>query len=215
MGYADGNPEPLDLIEEQLAALTAQWCGPVPGRVESYTPATQRADIAIPAVVLVDGVATALPTLRAVPVLFPGGLAGQASITWPLAAGDLVLLLPPGWELGAWYQSGAQALPVGERRWSLSDIVAIPSWPRPLSSPPASTSYASDGVVIGPKLYVASAAATDAAAKASVVDARLTALETFAASHVHPVTTAPGTTGVAPGAPSGSSTASAKVLLDG
>lgn len=63
--------------------------------------------------------------LLGVPVLFPGS--GPYSITWPIAPGDVVLLVFMERAMDAWHASGQSDVDAGDdRRHSLTDAVAIP-----------------------------------------------------------------------------------------
>lgn len=65
-----------------------------------------------------------LPLLLDVPIVFPS--AGGFTITFPLAAGDEVLVVFGSRAIDAWWQSGGTQKPVESRMHDLSDAFAIP-----------------------------------------------------------------------------------------
>lgn len=199
----------------------------MPGVVETYDAAEQKAHVKPQVQRLTidpDGneELLELPVVPNVPVVFPRG--GGCFVSFPLAAGDQVILLVCDRELNTWKSNGGDAQPADPRSHSLPDAVAIPGG-YPFSSP-LSDAHASN-MVMGKdggaqvhvkgngEIHIGSENAADAASKASIVDSRLDALESFAGTHVHTgVTPGGGSSGVAAGAPSGSSTASTVVLID-
>jgi hypothetical protein len=101
----------------------------MPGVVQAYHRATQTADVQ-PIVrarqLDEEGNVTPLrlPVLPGVPVSFPQG--GGCSITWDLAAGDVVLLLIAERSLDEWKATAAMDVtPADPRRFDLSDAVAL------------------------------------------------------------------------------------------
>lgn len=101
----------------------------LPGRIESYDPATQKANVQpliMDGVTLDDGArgAEALPVVTDVPVIFPG--AGAYRLTFPVAAGDIVLLVFASSSLDRWLVRGGMVDPEDDRRHNVSDAVAIP-----------------------------------------------------------------------------------------
>lgn len=121
----------LDVLSAAEAARATR--GPQPGRVVSYDAAACEASI--DPLVLAPGASGV--TLQQVPVLWPWGVTG------PLAAGDLVLLVPCERDLSAWAQdNGAQAPAPSARRSSLADCVALPVW-RPVPTDAQAVALAS------------------------------------------------------------------------
>jgi hypothetical protein len=97
-----------------------------PGMVQSYDPATMRAEIQ-PCLMrkyynLPD--ATPLPTLLEVPVLFMS--TGSIHIIAPPDVGSYVLIVCSERSLDSWLTSGGVVDPVNPRKFDLSDAVAIP-----------------------------------------------------------------------------------------
>lgn len=101
----------------------------LPGRVESYDPSTQTADVK-PMVrdVLVDAdgnrLVESLPVVPNVPVAWPRG--GGFFLTMPVQKGDFVLLVACDRCIDQWRAKGAEADPGDLRHHDLSDAVAIP-----------------------------------------------------------------------------------------
>lgn len=109
----------------------------MPGRVESYDSAAQRASVQ-PLIQRVieaeDGSRTAqsLPVINDVPVVFPG--AGSFSITFPVTRGDTVLLVFSEFSIEKWREQGPSVVgtkvspvdPEDGRHHALSDCIAIP-----------------------------------------------------------------------------------------
>lgn len=147
--------------------------GPMLARVTAYTQATERADLQPVVGVMREGVLVPAPILRSVPIAFPRWATG--SITWPLVVGDLVQVVPQDADQSLYLQAGTtgQAAPTS-RRSTLTDVVGIPVAVRPLSSPPAATSYSPHGPVIdGTAIYLGPSTATDMVALASLVAGEL------------------------------------------
>lgn len=73
---------------------------------------------------------TELPVAEDVPLVFPGG--GGLRLTFPIKAGDEVLLVFACRPIDAWWQSGGLQRPANARMHDLSDAFAIPG---PMSKP--------------------------------------------------------------------------------
>lgn len=162
-----------------------------------------------------------LPLLVDVPIVFPG--AGGFIITLPIQSGDEVLVVMASRCIDAWWQSGGIQRPMEARMHDLSDGFAIPG---PRSQPnvvsgisttgaqirnDAGTTYieiAADG-----KIKLVSPTEIDVTAPAINLTGVVTVTGSIVATgaisgatigsglislttHTHPVTTAPGTTGV-------------------
>lgn len=130
----------------------------IPGSVTSYDPTTQKADVQ-PLVKRrrVDGasgelVTERMPVVPAVPVVFPG--AGPYAITWPIAVGDVVLLVFADRSLDLWLARGGEVDPEDTRVHSHTDAVAIPGV-RPFADPIGPTPPPSDALnVRASKIYL-------------------------------------------------------------
>jgi hypothetical protein len=142
-----------DAVDEALDGVL----GCAPGYVLSYDKATQTCEVQ-PALMRgreVDGerVVEAVPPHKDVPVVFPG--AGEASLTFPIRRGALVLLVYCSGSLDRWKHSDGKALDPGDdRRHDASDVFAIAgvrTMKRPL---PASAVSDSDVVVSSPGLII-------------------------------------------------------------
>lgn len=71
-----------------------------------------------------DGQAVSVPVIPNVPVVWPG--AGGYRLTFPIAAGDIVLLVFSDRSLDLWLEKGGEVDPEDPRRHALSDAIAIP-----------------------------------------------------------------------------------------
>lgn len=148
------DPTLRELLDAHSEAWFAGYHAPILGRVQTYTPATQLADVEPLVLLRVEGVALEKsPILRGVPVAFPGG--SVTSYTWPLNQGDPVELIPQDADFGAYWASGTIAqLPESNRRMSLSDCIAVPVASRSQVSPLPATAWAADGGVLSGLHYV-------------------------------------------------------------
>lgn len=101
----------------------------LPGRVETYDATTQSCSVQL---LVYDGVndetgtrkPEKLPVITSVPVCFPGS--GGSSITWPLKAGDTVLVVFASSSIDRWLALGGEVDPIDDRRHHISDAIAIP-----------------------------------------------------------------------------------------
>lgn len=158
-----------------------------------------------------------LPTISGIPVVWPAG--GGVSITWDLAPGDLVLLLGRDRshdEVDAG-RTSPPVVPSSSRRFSWSDVVALPGYRSPADPLPAGAVSGSAVVVTlpaGAELRVGGAAAAQPLALGSVVDSIVSAIVTSYNAHTHTVIGAATGTPVAPIAAQ-PSTESARLLSDG
>lgn len=125
------NPTPqlATIIDLAFARRASGMRVSLPGRIESYDAATQRATVQ-PLVMeshtddLGERVAELLPVVTDVPIMFPGS--GAYRITWPVAAGDTVLLVFSSSSLDRWLARGGEVDPEDDRHHNISDAVAIP-----------------------------------------------------------------------------------------
>lgn len=195
------SPSMASVLDALRASVTSNLWTALPARVESYDAATQTCT----AQPLVQNVyydeneerrAEDLPICADVPVCFPG--AGSIAITWPLAPGDVVLLMYASCSLDRWLAGDGRSVdPIDERRNHLSDAIAIPGLrPRGAALAHAATS----GVTIAADVVrLGGHDASDPVVRKSDLDAVVARLN----SHTHPVpgvTTGSGaTTSSAPG----------------
>lgn len=120
-----GNPALLnDLIQKVIDNVLTDTHSSIPGVVDSFDAVTQLAKVQ-PAIKHIqrDGTKINLPVLIQVPVIFPGG--GGFTLTFPVEAGDEVLLIISERALDVWQQSGGVQDPLDTRKHALTDAIAI------------------------------------------------------------------------------------------
>ena len=179
----EGTDVSLTELLEQLLTLTLQaQAGPVYGKVDLYDSAKNRVSITPLVPLLVAGEIVASPKLPEVPVAWP--TLGAMSLKFPLLPGAFMQLTPLGHDHSNWLVSASEGVPpTTERRFSLSDLVAVPVTPSPLSTPPGPTSYDAAWAVLFGQLKVgSSAAAKDVALHLDAVNKDATAPATDFAS---------------------------------
>jgi hypothetical protein len=125
-------PTLAEVIRVALERRVSDLFVSMPGRVQTYYPATQTADVLpllrktrpnpSPGPDDADDVAVPLPVLVGVPVVFPGS--GAWRLTFPVSAGDEVLLVWSDRSLDSWKSNGAEGDPGGGNH-SLGDAVAL------------------------------------------------------------------------------------------
>lgn len=136
MGNRSVEPNEEDLIRAWLDRHEIELRGPQPGRVESYDPTLQVADV-MPMLRLpveqADGshVQEDPPVVPSVPVLWPR--VGAWFLSMPIAPGDFVLLVPCEGDWSKWWAEDAGLSDVPDvRRHHLAHCVALPGFfPRP------------------------------------------------------------------------------------
>ncbi len=199
-----------DLAEVLRAAIDQRLAGVhvcMPGRIVSYDPATQTADVqpTIKNVLDVDeGVEVlAYPVIASVPIAHPR--AGAWFVHLPLVAGDSVVLVFAERSMDEWRVRGgsAQIDPGDLRKHHLSDAIAIPGNLYPDAQALSSAAFGdglslgkSDGSTIHVKasgeVAIGSLNPTDAVATANNVMLRLNELKAaFLAVAVAPIGVAP------------------------
>lgn len=223
-------PTLQEVFDRHGEAVAAGLRVSMPGQVTKYHPAQGLVDVQP---LLKDGhlddtgtwVPDTLPVIYSCPLIFPGS--GGFVVTFPVSVGDQVLLIFTDRALDQWLGKGGLVDPgIDPRRHHLTDAIAIAglnfkAWQN-ANANQDHLCLGQDGgsfhLHIKGNVVQVGDSPTDAAALASKTDARLTALETFAAGHTHPYawTGSPGTasTSPAPGAPVGSSTASSHLKVD-
>lgn len=133
--------ELAELLERFRNAMQEELHVALPGRVVAFDAAAQTVDVepmVNRSLERSDGsrVQELLPTIRAVPVVFPG--AGKWFVRFPLGAGDEVLVVCCERDLARWRQTGERSDPVDVRAHHLAHAVAIPglrSRPQQLPTP--------------------------------------------------------------------------------
>lgn len=181
----DGTDVDLTTLLEQALVLAVQaMAGQAIGKVDTYDSAADRVAITPLVPLVVAGETIPATKLPAVPVAWPQ--LGGMSLKFPLLPGAFMRLSVLGHDHSGWTVSGTEGVPpTNERRFSLSDLVAVPLAPSPLSTPPDPTAYDSAWAVLFGQLKVGSSAASDFVALASKVITELTSLQTWANSHTH------------------------------
>ncbi len=154
-------------LEDVLGAAMSQALDGVhtafPGRVESYDAATQKVSVK-PLVrrayrdEVGDRQLESLPVIPGVPVVFPG--AGAYSITFPIAAGDTVLVVVASVSLDRWLVGrGGEVDAALDNRHSLEDAIAIPGL-RAFGAPVANAGAGGEAMVLaGAEVRLGSATA--------------------------------------------------------
>lgn len=122
-------PSIVDIIGRFIDGKVADINVAMPGIVVSYDAATQKADVkpSLQRGSLGDDggrVSSSVAVISGVPVVFPG--AGSYSITFPVAAGDCVLLVFSQRSLDRWVSRGGEVDTEDDRLHDLSDAIAIP-----------------------------------------------------------------------------------------
>ena len=163
----------VDLIQRALESRLGDVYTALPGRVESYDPKTQCADV-LPLVKrplpTADGdiVSEDLPIVPNVPICFPRG--GAFTISWPIAPGDSVLLIVTTYAIGGWRASGKSSEAGDVRLHSLGSSVAIPVLAPNSGALPEAQAADNAFIIVGPMLKLGTADASDFAALASKCD---------------------------------------------
>ena len=118
----------LTAMQGMVEAALAEVNTAVPGVIVSYDPGSNRAVVraALPKR-LADDTVLAAPQIVSVPVVWPSADVGgrQAALTFPLKAGDGVLLHFSQRSLETWLSGGSGA-PDDPRMFDLTDAIATP-----------------------------------------------------------------------------------------
>jgi hypothetical protein len=109
-----------EIIRRALDARLAGVHVALPGRIEKYDAAKQKADV-LPLVKTPEG--ESMPVVCNVPIVFPGS--GGFRITFPVKKGDVVLLVFSDRSLDIWKSEGGEVDPRDTRQHALSDAVAL------------------------------------------------------------------------------------------
>lgn len=112
-----------EAISNTIAVLLSQIYTALPGRFESYK--KEKASVK-PLIkkTYIDGSIVSLPVITNVPVMFPR--TQTAGITFPISKGDGCLLIFSGRSLENWLSSGKDSEPGDNRKYDLTDVIAIP-----------------------------------------------------------------------------------------
>jgi hypothetical protein len=181
----EGNPTLPYAIANAVAKALGGVHVAVPGTVLTYDPATGTATVqpAIPGAYIDALTGLRLPNIYppvpSVPVLWPGCAAG--SLTFPLVAGDTVLLVCADRSTDGWRNDGSIGVPpVDARRFDLSDSFAIP-----FMRIPSATGYGAGAVLESASVQLGNSTAVDFVALASLVLAQLQAIQIAFDAHTH------------------------------
>ena len=172
----------------------------LPGQVISFTPATQLADIQPTIKIKQDGELKNMAVLSEVPVRFPKS--GVFSLSFPLAAGDEVLLIFAERSLDTWLTYGGIQNPFDVRKHDLSDAIAIPlgySQKNLIPSFPTAnlelkSNAGSAKVELTPTTDIILNSGTDFAVQYTALLTAFNELKTAFNTHTHTYTPGPGTT---------------------
>lgn len=191
------DPSDSEVIRDAIGARLAEvWTATI-GRVESYDPIKQTADV-LPVVrrplQASDGHVghEDLPVIPNVPVL--QARSGGFFVHLPVEAGDTVLLVFTSDSFQMWRESGSVVNPGDLRRHSLSNAIAIPGvFPalQPLLDPPNIGMPSSEAVLGGGVYRVGDSLTADFVALATKVDSAIAAIRSWANSHKHPTAMGP------------------------
>lgn len=178
----DTTPSMVDLILEAIDAKMIDVHTGIPCKVESYNVDKGTVNV-IPQISRIiqdeddERAVEDLPRLLNVPVVFPG--AGGFSVTFPIAAGDYVLVMFCEVPVGEWLASEGSD-PMDERRHSLAGAIAIPGI-RPTSK--ASANATTDKIVLGGgPVYLGTKTAAEAIPKGTTLDNYLSSLSSWASA---------------------------------
>lgn len=203
------DPTLAEVIRRGMDARIADIHVALPGRVESYDVATQKANVQplLKRVIASEDGEEVLrmPVINDVPVIFPRG--GGFFLSFPIQAGDHVLLIMNERSIDKWVvNDGGEVNPDDLRMHDLSDAVAYPGfYPFTKSVDDAHASNLVIGKDGGKQIHVKSAQVAlgsenpaDFVALANLVSSQLSSIATALTTHVHAgVTPGPSLTGVA------------------
>lgn len=134
-----------ELIELIFSSSNREKHGPELGRITSITEAPNFVDVQPLIGKIVGGQPRIAPILQSVPIAWPGSAKGR--ITWGLAIGDKVELLPQAGDLSNWINSEAETPSSNTRSLSLSDVIALPLTPSSKLSPLPAAAYSPSAAV--------------------------------------------------------------------
>lgn len=205
------DPRLEDVLAAWLASGLAQVYTATPATVVTFNAATQsatvqpilRARVQDPDTGETTPDTAPPPPIPNVPVLFPSGGGRQAAVTFPLSAGDPVLLVFSDRSLDEFKSTGRRDVtPQDPRRRSYSDAIAIPGGPRAFQGSGAGSTGALPVEALGASLclyagalrliQLGSTGATQPVVKGTELTIILTALGTALAGAADPVVSAAG-----------------------
>lgn len=118
-------PSMAEVLKQAMESRLADVHTALPGTITKYDAAKQQCDVQ-PNIQrkYVTGELVNIPVIPNVPVVFPRSQ--KAFVSFPLVAGDQVLLIFSERSLDRWLVSGGQVDPADPRKHHLTDAVAIP-----------------------------------------------------------------------------------------
>ena len=135
----------VSLIKQHIDDNLEQLHTSLPGRIESYDAATQKANVKplLKVPNLDENGETSylsIPVITDVPVVFPG--ANGFRCTFPMTKGDTVLIMFSESSLDSWLSTGKESEPNAGTRHDISDAFILPGlnpFSSPLSNAPTTT----------------------------------------------------------------------------
>lgn len=115
---------PQDIFRDSVDALISNIHVSMPGIIVDYDASTSSATIQPALNKNYFSGAIEMPVIENVPVIFPS--TSQFSLSFPLSAGDTVLLVFCERSIDLWKSVGGQLTPNDRRKFALSDAVAVP-----------------------------------------------------------------------------------------
>jgi len=109
-----------DIFRDSVYSILANVHTSLPGIIVSYDPSTNKAQVQPALNKNFTSGEMPMPILQNVPIVFP------KNITFPINAGDYVLLIFSERSLDLWKSVGGQVTPTDPRKFDLSDAIAIP-----------------------------------------------------------------------------------------
>lgn len=109
-----------DIFRDSVYSILANVHTSLPGIIVSYDPSTNKAQVQPALNKNFTSGEMPMPILQNVPIVFP------KNITFPINAGDYVLLIFSERSLDLWKSVGGQVTPTDPRKFDLSDAMAIP-----------------------------------------------------------------------------------------
>lgn len=183
-------PTLQDIITSAINSRVGRIHTAIPGKVLSYDSSTQTATIkpSVQAAFRLPGGDVEqfdLPNISDVPILFPASTVGNFSITFPISAGDQVVLVLQERSTEEWRATTEDSnTPQDLRRFDLSDAVAIPAGSSPSSSIPAAGIDGSAMVLQGSSIKLGSSSASDFIALSTSTDAIASSIKAAATGAV-------------------------------
>jgi len=117
------NTKITDIIEDALYSFNNELRVAMPGTVIKFYPETQMVDVKPSITMEVDGENVVMSQLIQVPVVMPSS--GGVSITFPIQAGDEVLVVFSDRTIDGWNEKGGVGTQTEHRSHHISDGIAI------------------------------------------------------------------------------------------